>query len=392
MTDPFIPTGRELDEGVTGPGLERQKTERPGFLRRIFGRGTKHTGKNLTEVELTVPDSVASKLPRVRKPAEAAPEPEPDLLGLIDSSSDLRSAAPRDPEQDLLELLEFLSEPEPAPAPQPPKAPRPAKAPQPARAPRAKPSAAPAKKASSRPSSLEAPFAPTVDFLASLITLSRAPGGTPSSLCRAHIASHPAPPEHTQILLWWTSCESTTPPEPPSGLTQHLTNDIQAVVEDIMTRPTTAALAAYQRDCDGWDRLDESVKTLSRKARSYSSLQPLVDALNEANLDAAKRRVDYDSASWHECRHEIASAMSALEEVQRLGPRPPMAKLPRTTSTLPLLERAVISTLCVPSSLGALHDTCRDILKSTDIPQSETEVLACVAHLSSQHRGKNRSR
>lgn len=338
MTDPFVPTGRELDEGVTGPGLERESQPKPGLLRRIFGRGAKHTGKNLTEVQLDVPDAVGMKLPGVRD----------------------RSL-----------------EPEGAQPPPPPIVPKDTPKPSPARSRRSS-RATPA----TPPTSKTPTFVLTTDFVASVVTLSRAPGGEASSICRTHLASSTMTPVEAALLSWWLQCEGPVLPPVSAEIESTIPDELRAVIDGVRANDRRrVSLGSYQRQCDVWDRFDVAVRELTRKTRSFHSLEPLVVSMKRGDLKAATSQIDYDSAAWHDCRTTISEAIAALEATQTAGERPVMAKMPRSASDLPLAHRAVLSTVCVPSSLTAIRSTCRGILSASQVPDGHSEIQALVVRL-----------
>ena len=361
MSDPFIPTGREFDEGVTGPGLERDHDEPRGLLKRLFRRGYKHAGKNLTEVELDLPESVATKRPGIRTrnadstsvdvPATTSPERSSEVLEDLPRPSETDSTTPRSAR------------------------------------PKAPPEAVRVAKDEEDPSSAT----PSIDFMASLIALSRAPDVDSISVCRAFLASDGCEPEDAPLIEWWIDCTQASLPRIPDRIEEHVVGDLVAVVTQIQSEPTPGgALQHYQHKCDAWDRFDEATKTLARKSRSYTSLAPLLDAIRNQDATAAQSHVDYDSAAWHECRSEISGAIASLEVIRDLGSRPSMSRLPRATSSLPLLDRSVLSCLCTPSSITALTTTCIEILQASEFSAKQVEVQALVARLVESGRDPRR--
>jgi len=224
--------------------------------------------------------------------------------------------------------------------------------------------------------------APSIDFVASLIALSRAPDGDPARVCKSYLTSGNAEADDAELIGWWIACEGASLPSLPKRLEQHLTADLEDVVTQILSEPSPdGALQHYQHKCATWDRFDEATKALARKSRSYSSLTPLLDAVRNEDADAAQSHVDYDSAAWHECRSEISNAIASLEAIRDLRTRPSMSRLPRTTSSLPLLDRSVLSCLCTPSSITALNATCVAVLEATELSADQAEIQAVVARL-----------
>lgn len=325
MTDPFVPTGRELDEGVTGPGLEKAKSARPGLLKRLFTRPQKHTGKNLTEVELIVDDEVAERLPgiRSRPPQEGSDDKRPRR------SKSVKAAE------------------EPAP-PQP---------------------AAPV-------------FQPGVEFVASVVALSGRPTPAAVGLCEEYLVTASPADGEADLLCWWLKADTARPPALTAQTRARVPNDVLTVV-DFVTHDVKGAkrLTTYQRACATWDEYDRALKDLTRKARSYPSLEDLAACIKERDVEAAKQHIRYDSAAWHECRLVISQAMSALEATLKLGARPAMVKFPRQAAEMPPIDQAVISTICTPSSVAATLDDSRERLATTPVPDSDSGVQQLVSRL-----------
>lgn len=325
MTDPFVPTGRELDEGVTGPGLEKAKATRPGLLKRIFGRPQKHTGKNLTEVDLVLDDEVAERLPGVRsRPAQ-------------EGSAD--------------------------------KAPR-----------RSKGAKAAAELTPPPPPVLL--FQPGAEFIAGVVALSKKPTPAVVSLCEGYLVAGSPAGGDADLLSWWLKADTATPPALTAKTRASVPDDVLTVL-DFVSHDVKGAkrLTTYQRACATWDEYDRAVKNLTRKARSYPSLEALAACIKERDVDAAKRHIRYDSAAWHECRLVISEAMSALEAILELGARPAMVKFPRQAAEMPPIHQAVISTICTPSSVAATLDGSRDRLATTPAPDSDPGVQQLVSRL-----------
>ena len=324
MTDPFVPTGRELDEGVTGPGLEKSKPARPGLLKRIFTRPQKHTGKNLTEVELIVDDEVAERLPgiRSRPPQEGADDKPPRRSRGAEAAAE--------------------------PAPPPP----------------------------------EPVFQPGVEFIASVVALSRKPTPAVAVLCEGHLVTASSADGGADLLNWWLKADSARPPALPSLTRAAVPEDVLTVL-DFVTHDVTGSrrLTTYQRTCATWDEFDRALKDLTRKARSYPSLEDLAACIKERDVEAAQQHIHYDSAAWHECRLVISEAMSALEATLKLGTRPAMVKFPRQAADMPPIHQAVISTICTPSSVASTLDDSRERLATTPVPDSDPGVQQLVSRL-----------
>jgi hypothetical protein len=224
--------------------------------------------------------------------------------------------------------------------------------------------------------------APSIDFVASIIALSRAPDGDPLIVCQNYLESGHANEDDADLVGWWIACKGTSLPSLPNRLEPQLFAGLVDVITQIQSEPDTGgALKHYQQKCGAWDRFDEAAKTLGRKARAYPSLTPLLDAIRSEDGDAAKNYVDYDSAAWHECRSEISNAIASLEAIRNLGTRPSMSKLPRATSSLPLLDRSVLSCLCTPSSLSPLTATCVEVLTEAPLTDEQADLQALAADL-----------
>ncbi len=58
-----------------------------------------------------------------------------------------------------------------------------------------------------------------------------------------------------------------------------------------------------------------------------------------------------------------------------------MIRMPRSAGELSLLQRSVLSTLCVPSSISPLRTTCKEILKGESIPDGVTGIHGVVSRL-----------
>ena len=352
MSDPFIPTGREIDEGVSGPGLERDHDESRGLLKRLFRRGPKHAGKNLTQVELKLPEAVATKRPGIRArepeatkgaaPGPTSPEPSSEGPETLNRPSTKDSTKSRPLTEAAATRVKRVARGE------------------------------------SRPQSV----APSIDFVASIIALSRAPDGDPARVCKNYLTSGNAEADDAELIGWWIACEGASLPSLPKRLEQHVTADLEDVVTQILSEPSPdGALQHYQHKCATWDRFDEATKALARKSRSYSSLTPLLDAVRNEDADAAQNYVDYDSAAWHECKLEISNAIASLENIRNIGTRPSMSKLPRATSSLPLLDRSVLSCLCTPSSLAPLTAACVEVLTEAPLTHDQADLKALATHL-----------
>lgn len=328
VTDPFVPTGRELDEGVTGPGLEKAKEARPGLLKRIFGRPHKHTGKNLTEIVLSVSDDVAARPPGLRTRAPR-------------NATDDGSAGPSNG----------------------------AKSP-------AKITASP---------KLATRFEPGAEFVGSVIALSKKPTPAVKSLCDTFLATGKPAAGDLDLLSWWLKADTATPPSLTLQTRATLPEDVLTVF-DFLAHDAKGPkrLTTYQSSCAKWDEYDRAAKDLTRKARNYPSLESLAASIKERDVDAAKQHIRYDSAAWHECRLAISEAMTALEATMTLGTRPAMTRFPREVASKPPIQQAVISTICTPSSVASTLDASRDSLAATPVPDSDPAVQQLVVRLLKQ--------
>ncbi|MDC3001284.1 hypothetical protein OA174_01665 [Actinomycetota bacterium] len=222
--------------------------------------------------------------------------------------------------------------------------------------------------------------------------LSRKPGGDATRFIQECLGSQPVEAGDVEILTWWVQAEDPNLPSLPERLEEHLTAELHEVIVAIQYLPSPmGALAEYQRRCDAWDRYDQSVKALKRRARDYpSTLEPFVRSLESLDFEAAIRGVRYTNAAWNACKVEITDAINASGALSEAGERPAMAKLPRSTGDLPLLDRAALSSLCTPSSLSALRHSCTEVIDAIKIPPEESDTLALVTKLSSKRRKSQR--
>ena len=180
--------------------------------------------------------------------------------------------------------------------------------------------------------------------------------------------------------------EQPTLPALPERLEQHLSEELLLVITEIQTQPSGhGALTDYQDRCDTWDDFDEAVKAVRRATRDYSSLTPFLESLESLDFEAANRQIDYSTAAWHENKKEIARAVNASKALSSVGNRPFMARLPRATSELPLLDRAVIASLCTPSSLPALRRSCREVIEDARGTLQDRELLVFIDQLLHSH-------
>ena len=358
MTDPFIPTGRELDEGITGEGLSRPQKKQPRRLRELLGRISRHTGKQFTQLELDLPESVAMQRPRIRPRTTASPQ-DTSLQQDPATRSELEShvQAPTRSTIDQHNSCSNASMGRTTHQPQP----------------------------RTRDKGVQEEWGVIpLDFIASIIGLSREPGGDANRFIREFLSTQRVGASESERALveWWMDAEQPTLPELPERLEQQLSEELLLVITEIQTQPSShGALADYQERCDPWDDFDEAVKAVRRATRSYSSLTPFLESLESLDFEAANRHMDYTTAAWHENKPEIARAMSASEALSSIGGRPFMARLPRATGDLPLLDRAVTASLCAPSSLSALRRSCREVVEDTKTTLRDRELLAFIDQL-----------
>jgi hypothetical protein len=118
----------------------------------------------------------------------------------------------------------------------------------------------------------------------------------------------------------------------------------------------------------------------------------LVRAVAAHDLDNAQARIDYHSAAWHENREQISAAMACLNTCVSVGPRPPLARLPRARDGLSLIRVAVLSTLCTPSSVLPVCDQARETLTSVDLTNAPPPVRTLVTRLTSASNQPRTSR
>ena len=358
MTDPFIPTGRELDEGITGEGLSRPQKKQPRRLRELFGRISRHTGKQFTQLELDLPDSVAMQRPRVRprttaSPQDASPQQEPATRSELQShvQAPTRSTIHQHNSSSDVNMERTSHQPQPR---------------------------------FGDISVKEESSGIPLDFIASIIGLTREPGGDANQFIRESLSTQRvgASESESALIEWWMDAEQPTLPALPERLEQHLSEELLLVITEIQTQPSShGALTDYQDRCDAWDDFDEAVKAVRRATRSYSSLTPFLESLESLDFEAANRQMDYTTAAWHENTDEISRAIRASQALSSVGGRPVMARLPRAASDLPLLDRAVIASLCTPSSLAALRRSCREVIEETKTILRDRELLAFIDQL-----------
>ena len=359
MPDPYVPTGRELESGEPLPEMP-QSPKRGSLLRRLMGGGRERGGRSPTDVELHLAKEVGEKLPRGARPRPSEQSPtlskgpkrqDPGQVPRHDDQPSRLAAGRGD-----LEFGTSLEDRQP-----------PLIEPSPGRA--APASAAPHDHSTllGTANHLAAPsrqdWQVSSEVVAAMILLARHPRPEIAWILDAP-RDHPLSESEIRAIEWWSTLNTEDIAEPPGDLLIESPEGVDLVIEWIRTEETGAdRLIRFQRQSDAWDRADQTLELVRRRARSFSSLDAVVACLERRDIEGASVRVDYGSAAWHECRGEISAAMSHLQVALHSGPPPLAVRLPRRLPGQSNIYVALYASFCTRSSIEKRGEMARELIQ-----------------------------
>lgn len=347
MNDPYIPTGRELDEGITVDPPRRQSPTRKPLWRRLLRAGDTPAPRPLLDHEIEVPDDVGQK-PIGLKSRESLQFDGADAHAgdswyevaktqetlFVDSTAGSQLVLPVTHSGHSSATVD----------------------------------------GNDSPGKVQRHLGPSPSEMSAVFLVCRKPVAQVRELwawARQQGLANPC----LEAGDWWTSGAEVGWSVIPDSLAAVAPDEVKVIIEWVSTvEPGDDPLSSYQAQCSMFDTCDDSVKALARAARGYPSLTPLIECLESRDLARAQRHLDFESAAWNACKAEIASALSAVEKVSA-SEEPLMAKLPRALADASEIQVAVLASFCRPTSVSRRVDGALELLAQMEGPWASSELL-----------------